>query len=234
MNSQYSQFVHQTKLSFEKIWIFHFKNYKIYIPIYRSKKKNKKLKSRSQKIVHTKFNFSLFIVKNSPAHEYIKRKILLVRKTHSLSTFSFVLPLDIHRGKEAFFHECSKSSMHSEVHKFNVQLVAQIRHSLIPLDVNASPYEKRKRKREQEKGRCSVVLELTPQILIRVSSPCYRFNTFKSDCTLRLHVQPLRPTATNQDQDGEKEGGWVSGVVARGKPVVIPSKSTVERRQSRI
>lgn len=37
--------------------------------------------------------------------------------------------------------------MHSEVHKFNVQLVAQIRHSLIPLDVNASPYEKRKRKR---------------------------------------------------------------------------------------
>lgn len=104
--------------------------------------------------------------------------------------------------------------MHSEVHKFNVQLVAQIRHSLIPLDVNASPYEKRKRKREQEKGgRCSVVLELTPQILIRVSSPCYRFNTFKSDCTLRLHVQPLRPTATNQDQDGEKEGGWVSGLL---------------------
>lgn len=62
-------------------------------------------------------------------------------------------------------------------------------------------------KREEEEGKV-VVLELTPQILIRVSSPCYRFNTFKSDCTLRLHVQPLRPTATNQDQDGEKEGGW--------------------------
>lgn len=118
--------------------------------------------------------------------------------------------------------------MHSEVHKFNVQLVAQIRHSLIPLDVNASPY--RKRKEGGGEGKV-VVLELTPQILIRVSSTCYRFNTFKSDCTLRLHVQPLRPTATNQDQDGEKEGGWV---VARGKPVVIPSKSTVERRQSRI
>lgn len=91
--------------------------------------------------------------------------------------------------------ECTNSTYNSW-HKFDV-------HSLIPLDVNASPYEKRERRGERE----GWARNSHHRILIRVSSLRYRFNTPWSDCTLRLHVQSLRPTATNQDQAGEKEGG---------------------------
>lgn len=79
-------------------------------------------------------------------------------------------------------------------------------HSSPPLDVNTSPYEKRRRGR----GR---VVELTPRILIRVSSPRYRFNTPRSDCTLRLHEQACTQrqqikikTVKKREGGGEKRG----------------------------
>lgn len=205
MNSQYSQFVHQTKTLLWKN--LNFPISKIYVSIDPEEEKKP---NRVPKKLYTKFNFSPFIVKNSLFAEYIYiyKKKNSPRKTHSLSIFFFILPLDIHRGKEAFSTnaanrvctpECTNSTYNSW-HKFDV-------HSLIPFDVNASSYEKRK-------GRSvGIALELVPRILIRVSSLRYRFNTPWSDCTLRLHVQSLRPTATNQDQDGEKEGekgeGWL-------------------------
>lgn len=98
--------------------------------MYQSIQKKKKTESRSKKIVHKVQFFTIHREKFPVRGIYIYKKKNSPRKTHSLSIFFFILPLDIHRGKEAFFHECSKSSMHSGVHKFNVQLVAQIRRTL--------------------------------------------------------------------------------------------------------
>lgn len=97
-------------------------------------------------------------------------------------------------------------------------------HSSPPLDINTSSYEKRKRGR----GR---VVELTPRILIRVSSPRYRFNTPRSDCTLRLHEQACTQRQQIKIKTVKKRE---RRVVTRGEEPVIPSKSTVERRRSRI
>lgn len=77
-------------------------------------------------------------------------------------------------------------------------------HSSPPLDVNTSPYEKRRRGRSR-------VVELTPRILIRVSSPRYRFNTPRSDCTLRLHEQACTQRQQIKIKTVKKRGGEKRG-----------------------